>query len=45
MKAGAGEMAQRLRAMIALPEDLSSVPSHITMLITIYDGIRCSLLA
>jgi hypothetical protein len=24
----AGEMAQRLRALTALPEDLSSIPSH-----------------
>jgi hypothetical protein len=25
---GAGEMAQRLRALTALPEVLSSIPSH-----------------
>jgi hypothetical protein len=42
-KTRAGEMAQLLRALTALPEVLSSIPSnHVWWLTTICNGIRCS---
>jgi hypothetical protein len=44
---GAGEVAQWLRALAALPEVLSSIPRSITTwwLTTICNGIQCPLLA
>ena len=35
---GAGEMAQQLRVLIALPEVLSSIPSNHMVLTTICNG-------
>jgi hypothetical protein len=40
----AGEMAQRLRALAALPEVLSSIPSNYMVATTICKGIKCLLL-
>jgi hypothetical protein len=42
---GAGEMAQRLRALAALPEVLSSNPTTAWWLTTIFNEIWCPLLA
>jgi hypothetical protein len=41
---GAGEMAQQLRALTALPEILSSIPITTWWLTTICNGIGCPLL-
>lgn len=42
---GAGEMAQRLRALTALPEVLSSIPSNHMVAPNIYNSIWYPLLA
>jgi hypothetical protein len=42
-KLGAGEMAQWLRTLTALPEVLSSIPSN-HLVSHIHNGIRCPLL-
>jgi hypothetical protein len=42
---GAGEMAQRVRALAALPEVLSSIPSNnMVVAHNICDGTQCPLL-
>jgi hypothetical protein len=41
---GTGEMAQRLRALTALPEVLSSISNHYMVAHTICNEIRCRLL-